>query len=165
MTAAEIRPARFPEDLDAVRSIFTEYVRSATVSLEFQDYAAEFASLPGKYAPPQGRLLLAWRDGRVVGCAALRPVDPATGEMKRVYVRPAARGTGLGRRLVARIVEEARNAGYARICLDVLPEFEVATRIYESLGFADAERWRSIRCPGRGFSALSCGRRISQKDG
>lgn len=138
MSSAEIRPARFPEDLEAVRSIFTEYVKSATVGLEFQDYASEFAGLPGKYAPPRGRLLLAWRQGCVVGCAALRPVDAATCEMKRVYIRPAARGEGLGRRLVARILDEARDAGYTRICLDVLPEFTVATAIYESFGFVPA---------------------------
>lgn len=138
MKTVDIRPARFPEDIDAVRSIFGEYVKSATVSLEFQDYEAEFAGLPGKYAPPQGRLLLAWQDQGVVGCAALRPVDLATCEMKRVYVRPAARGEGLGRQLVALILQEARSAGYTRICLDVLPEFEVATRIYESFGFVPA---------------------------
>src|SRR5450830_965088 len=107
----EIHHARFPHDLDAVKDIFREYVGSATVSLEFQDYEAEFAALPGKYAAPQGRLLLAWRGERVVGCVALRQVDATTCEMKRVYVRPEARGEQLGRRLVERILDEARAAG------------------------------------------------------
>ena len=132
---ADIRIARFPEDLQAVQSIFREYIASASVSLEFQDYEAEFSSLPGKYAPPEGQLLLAWQHERVVGCAALRKVDFSTCEMKRVYIRPDGRGAGLGRQLVLRILEAARSAGYSRTCLDVLPEFKAATHIYESVGF------------------------------
>ncbi|MES2115679.1 MAG: GNAT family N-acetyltransferase, partial [Pseudomonadota bacterium] len=80
--------AQFPRDLDAVIAIVREYVASASVDLRFQDYETEFAALPGKYAGPAGRLLLAWKDGRVVGCVALRQVDARTCEMKRVYVRP-----------------------------------------------------------------------------
>ena len=87
-----IRQAQFPDDMSAVQAIFREYVASPSVSLEFQDYEAEFAALPGKYAAPRGRLLLAWQAGTVVGCAAFREVNAATCEMKRVYVRPAARG-------------------------------------------------------------------------
>ena len=92
----DIRPAHFPEDLDAVVRIFREYVASPTVSLDFQDFKTEFAALPGKYAAPEGCVLLAWKDGQPVGCAALRQVDAQTGEMKRVYVRPryAARTWG-----------------------------------------------------------------------
>jgi GNAT superfamily N-acetyltransferase len=134
----DIRPARFPDDLDAVVRIFREYVASPSVSLDFQDFETEFAALPGKYAAPQGCVLLAWKDGEPVGCAALRPVDAHTAEMKRVYVRPTARGEQLGRRLVEGIVDTARRAGHARICLDVLPEFQAAQRLYESLGFVDA---------------------------
>jgi GNAT superfamily N-acetyltransferase len=93
-----IRQAQFPDDMSAVQAIFREYVASPSVSLEFQDYEAEFAALPGKYAAPRGRLLLAWQAGTVVGCAAFREVNAATCEMKRVYVRPAARGAQLGRR-------------------------------------------------------------------
>lgn len=134
-----IRQAFFPLEQEDVLSIFREYVASATVSLEFQDYEAEFSRLPGKYAPPDGRLLLARENDAVLGCAALRRVDQMTGEMKRVYVRPAARGTGLGRRLVECLLSEARLAGYSRVCLDVLPEFQVAHDLYLSLGFAPAE--------------------------
>lgn len=134
----EIKPAIFPQDLERVVAIFREYVASPSVSLDFQDYEAEFASLPGKYASPDGRLLLAWKDGAIVGCAALRKVDGSMCEMKRVYIRLTARGEGLGRRLIERILAEAREAGYSRICLDVLPEFVAAQSIYESLGFRPA---------------------------
>ncbi|WP_050464988.1 GNAT family N-acetyltransferase [Herbaspirillum autotrophicum] len=150
----EIHHARFPQDLETVKDIFREYVGSATVSLEFQDYEAEFAALPGKYAAPQGRLLLAWRGERLVGCAALRQVDATTCEMKRVYVRPEARGEQLGRRLVERILDEARAAGYARICLDVLPEFTAAQQIYAALGFTDAPPVTFNPVPGTRFLAL-----------
>src|SRR2546425_12653644 len=104
----DIRPARFPEDLDAVVRIFREYVASPTVSLDFQDFETEFAALPGKYAAPEGCVLLAWKDGQPVGCAALRQVDAQTGEMKRVYVRPTVRSENLGRRLVEGRSEERR---------------------------------------------------------
>jgi GNAT superfamily N-acetyltransferase len=149
-----IRDAKFPNDREVVRDIFLEYVRSPIVSLEFQDYEAEFADLPGKYAPPCGRLLLAWKDGRVVGCAALRQVDATTCEMKRVYVRPVARGTTLGRRLVEHLIQDARIAGYTRLCLDVLPEFTLAQNLYRSLGFKDAESVTFNPVPGTKFLAL-----------
>jgi GNAT superfamily N-acetyltransferase len=149
-----IRDAKFPDDREAVKDIFLEYVRSPTVSLEFQDYEAEFADLPGKYAPPCGRLLLAWKEGSVVGCAALRQVDASTCEMKRVYVRPAARGTQLGRRLIERLIQEARMTGYRRLCLDVLPEFVAAKKIYSSLGFKDAAPVAFNPVPDTQFLAL-----------
>ncbi len=146
--------AQFPRDLDAVTAIFREYVASASVDLGFQDYEAEFAALPGKYARPAGRLLLAWKEGRVVGCVALRQVDARTCEMKRVYVRPEARGEQLGRRLVERILDEARLGGYARVCLDVLPEFFAARQLYASLGFREAAPITFNPVPGTTFLAL-----------
>lgn len=120
---SDIKIARFPEDQEHVINIFREYVASPTVDLGFQDYETEFAGLPGKYAMPDGCVLLAWIGDAIVGCAALRRIDEHTCEMKRVYVRPVARGENLGRRLVMQILETARQMGYARICLDVLPEF------------------------------------------
>lgn len=137
-SALEIRHAQFPADLPAVIDIFREYVASPKADLGYQNYEAEFAALPGKYAAPQGRLLLAWRDGAVVGCAALRNVDGRSCELKRVYVRPAARGLQLGRRLVEQMLQEAKTAGYQRMALDVLPEFETAQALYRQLGFVDA---------------------------
>ena len=150
-----IRQAVFPCDLQDVISIFREYVSSPTVSLDFQEYEAEFADLPGKYAAPEGRLLLAQEAGAVLGCAALRRVDESTCEMKRVYVRPAARGRNLGRLLVEAILREAKLAGYARICLDVLPEFTAAQQLYAAMGFVPAEPVSFNPVPGTKFLALS----------
>tara|TARA_B100001105_G_C22219356_1_gene368934 strand:+ start:262 stop:726 length:465 start_codon:yes stop_codon:yes gene_type:complete len=149
-----LQPAQFPQEHDDVIAIFREYVSSPSVSLDFQGYEEEFASLPGPYAAPEGRLLLAREGTAVLGCAALRRVDATTCEMKRVYVRPAARGMRLGRRLVEAILVEARMAGYARICLDVLPEFVAAQQLYASLGFKPAQAVSFNPVPGTRFLAL-----------
>jgi ribosomal protein S18 acetylase RimI-like enzyme len=152
---AEIRPAQFPADLDAVLEIFTEYVNSPSVSLDFQGNAQDFANLPGKYTPPKGAILLAWHEGAVVGCVAMRPVDAAICEMKRLYVRPAGRGLGLGRQLAEAIVSSARDAGYVELRLDVLPEFDRAREIYVSLGFRPAEPVAYNPVPGTEFLGLA----------
>jgi len=152
---ASIRHARFPDDLAEVIAIFREYVASPTVDLGFQDFETEFAALPGKYAEPDGRILLAWRGASVVGCAALRRVDHGTCELKRVYVRPAARGNNLGRQLVETMIHEARQAGYAKMCLDVLPEFQAARQLYQSLGFLPGEAVSFNPVPGTQFLALA----------
>ncbi|MBV7462362.1 MULTISPECIES: GNAT family N-acetyltransferase [unclassified Acidovorax] len=149
-----IRRAIFPDDLTAVTAIFREYVQSPTANLDFQDYEQEFAELPGKYAEPDGGVLLAVVEGRVVGCAALRRVEDGTCELKRVYVRPVARGMDLGRKLVEEMLRVAREAGYRRMCLDVLPEFVAAQRLYESLGFVTAEPVSFNPVPGTRFLAL-----------
>ena len=150
-----IRQALFPTERDDVISIFREYVSSPTVSLGFQEYEAEFAGLPGKYAAPEGYLLLAREGDTVLGCAALRRVDESTCEMKRVYVRPAARGRNLGRLLVEAILNEAKLANYSRICLDVLPEFTAAQKLYESMGFEPAEPVSFNPVLGTKFLALA----------
>lgn len=149
-----IRPAGIPADLEAVIAIFREYVASPTVSLAYQNYEAEFADLPGKYAEPDGRILLAWLDGAVVGCAALRRVDGQRCELKRVYVRPSARGRHIGRMLVERMIREARQAAYSTMCLDVLPEFAAARQLYETLGFVPAPPVSDNPIPGTAFLAL-----------
>lgn len=150
-----IRAACFPADLGEVGTIFREYVASPSVSLDFQDYESEFAGLPGKYAEPDGRIMLAWQHHAVVGCAALRRVDGASCELKRVYVRPSARGLGIGRQLVERMIREARRERYARMCLDVLPEFVAAQRLYDSLGFRPAPAVSDNPVPGTRFLALN----------
>jgi putative acetyltransferase len=154
MEPIDLRLARFPADLGEVVSIFREYVASPTVDLGFQDYESEFAALPGKYAEPAGRILLAWQGDAVVGCAALRPVDDGSCELKRVYVRPAARGRNVGRALVERMILEAREQGYSTMCLDVLPEFEAAQQLYHSLGFVPAPAVSYNPVPGTKFLAL-----------
>jgi putative acetyltransferase len=150
----DIKTARFPEDHKHVVDIFREYVTSPKADLGFQDYETEFASLPGKYAAPDGCVLLAWSGDAVVGCAALRRIDKQTGEMKRVYVRPVARGESVGHRLVVHLLETARHFGYARICLDVLPEFTAAQKLYRSLGFQPSAPVSFNPVPGTQFLAL-----------
>ncbi|MEZ5650507.1 MAG: GNAT family N-acetyltransferase [Burkholderiaceae bacterium] len=131
-----IRPASFPADLGVVAALFREYADSLPFDLDFQDFENELASLPGKYAVPAGRVLLALDDcERVLGCVALRPIDADSAEMKRLYVRPTGRGLGAGRLLAEAVCDAAREAGYARICLDTLTSMRAAVALYTSLGF------------------------------
>ena len=154
MQAIVIEPATFPRDLAAVRDLFREYAAGLGVDLGFQGFEKELAQLPGKYETPAGRLLIAWEGAHPMGCAALRQVDPATCEMKRLYVRPNARGAQLGRRLALRICEEARLAGYSRICLDTLPAMAAAQALYRSLGFEPITPYVFNPIPGAQFLAL-----------
>ena len=130
-----------PAEIDAVREIFREYAESLGVDLGFQDFEAELASLPGDYAAPRGQLLLATVDGSIAGCCALRPLDasdyPNAAEMKRLYVRKAFRGFGLGRQLAEAILDVARQAGYACVLLDTLDDMEAARALYTELGFGE----------------------------
>ena len=140
--AARIDPAQGEGDLADVRALFREYADSLGIDLEFQGFEAELAGLPGDYASPRGRLLIA-RDGdRVLGCAALRPLGSDVCEAKRLYVRPEARGTGLGRHLTDALIREARAIGYARLCLDTLPGMTQAIALYRSLGFRPITAYR-----------------------
>lgn len=130
-----ILEAHQPAQLPAIRELFTEYANSIEIDLCFQGFARELAELPGKYAPPEGRLLLA-QDGSVAGgCVALRKINDGICEMKRLYVRPAFRGRGLGRQLAEQIVSLAGEIGYARMRLDTLSSMKPALEIYSALGF------------------------------
>ncbi len=128
-------------ELQSTRDIFTEYAGTLSVDLDFQDFDAELAALPGEYSAPRGALLLALVDGNVAGCCALRPMDSSdytnAAEMKRLYVRKAFRGFGLGRQLAEAILDEARRAGYSCVLLDTLDDMEAARALYEDLGFED----------------------------
>ena len=125
----------------AVREIFQGYAEGLGIDLRFQQFDAELAGLPGDYAEPRGALLLATVDGELAGCCALRPLDtadyPNTSEMKRLYVRKAFRGFGLGRLLTEAILDAARQAGYASVLLDTLNEMDTARNLYADLGFEE----------------------------
>ncbi|MFT4241427.1 MAG: GNAT family N-acetyltransferase [Acidovorax sp.] len=128
-------------EMDAVRDIFREYAASLGIDLDFQDFESELAALPGDYAEPRGALLLAEVEGAIAGCCALRPLDnadyPNAAEMKRLYVRRAFRGFGLGRELAEAILDCARQAGYACVLLDTLDDMESARALYTDLGFEE----------------------------
>ncbi|MBE7367084.1 GNAT family N-acetyltransferase [Ramlibacter sp. HM2] len=139
-------------ELDAVRSIFREYAAGLGVDLCFQNFEQELAGLPGDYAAPRGALLLARVDGEVAGCCALRPLDsadyPNAAEMKRLFVRKAFRGFGLGRQLAEATLDAARQAGYACVLLDTLDDMEAARALYEDLGFEDIPPYYHNPIPG-----------------
>ena len=121
--------------LDEIRTLFREYADWLGVDLCFQSFEQELKSLPGRYALPGGRLYIAREDGKAAGCVALRPLDGGNCEMKRLYVRPEFRGTGMGEALVRRIIQDAAAIGYRRMVLDTLITMQPAIRLYQKLGF------------------------------
>lgn len=141
MPVIELATADSAQHLDEARSIFREYAAGLGVDLCFQNFEEELAGLPGEYAAPRGALLLARVDGALAGCCALRPLDsadyPNAAEMKRLYVRKAFRGFGLGRQLAEAVLDVARQAGYDCVLLDTLDDMEAARALYEDLGFED----------------------------
>ena len=128
------------EDIEHARSLFQEYAAGLGISLCFQNFDRELASLPGDYEPPDGRLLLATEDDQLAGCIALRKLGDGVCEMKRLFIRPAYRGKGLGRVLVAAIIDEARQLGYTHMRLDTRPgRMDQAIALYRSIGFVEIE--------------------------
>jgi putative acetyltransferase len=132
----EIRQAASPEELALVRALFQEYWNSFGFTPCFQNFDRELADLPGKYAPPGGRLLLALMNGQPAGCVALRLFDQTRGEVKRLYVHPQFRGRGVGKTLMNAVAAEARGIGYSELIADTIPDvMATALSIYERLGF------------------------------
>ena len=136
------------EDVEHVRTLLREYERSLGVDLAFQAFAQEVAALPGVYAPPRGRLLLAMDGDAPAGCVALRPITDDVCEMKRLYLRPSLRGKGAGRMLAGRIIDEARAIGYRTMRLDSLPAMKEAIALYEALGFRKIAPYYTNPVPG-----------------
>ena len=153
-----IRDAHAGEALAAARQLFEEYAASLDLSLSFQRFDEELASLPGTYAPPRGRLLLACRGKESIGCVALRPLEEGTCEMKRLYVRPAYRTGGVGQLLAERLIHEAATAGYRRMRLDSLPTMENALKLYRRFGFREIAPYTTNPVQGAVFLELQLDR-------
>jgi ribosomal protein S18 acetylase RimI-like enzyme len=150
----DIAVARGPAEFADVRVLFEEYAASLDVDLAYQQFESELATLPGEYAAPRGCLLLARDGARLLGCVGVRPSDGASAELKRLYVRPAARGLDLGRRLTGAAVAFARATGYASLRLDTLPTMTRAQALYRTLGFRDIEAYRFSPVAGTVFMEL-----------
>ena len=141
MSDPRIIPATTPAQIEEVRALFREYAEATGACECFQGFAKEVAELPGQYAPPTGRLLVAEMDSGLAGCVALRKLDGDICEMKRLYVRPGFRGHKLGRQLAETAIVEARRAGYRVMRLDTLPSMVTARALYQLLEFCPIRRY------------------------
>jgi GNAT superfamily N-acetyltransferase len=155
MPQIDITQARTDADLALARELFREYAASIGIDLEYQGFSAELASLPGQYAPPSGALLLARIETGPAGCVALRALGSSVLEMKRLYVRPSARGVGLGKRLVEAAVSIARQSGCAELRLDTLETMELAQALYRGFGFVEIPPYGKAFIPGTRFYGLA----------
>ena len=135
-------------ELTATAALFRAYAASLNIDLAPQGFADELAALPGPYAPPQGAILLAKQGDHVLGCIALKQLAPGIAEIKRLYVRPQARGQGVAKALVDALLKEAAELGYHEVKLDTLPQMETAIALYKSFGFADIPPYGSHPYPG-----------------
>ena len=156
MTGLSIIPALSPAQIAQARELFLEYAQSLGFSLCFQNFDQELAGLPGDYAPPSGRLLLAEWEGQVAGCVALRKLEDGICEMKRLYLRPGFRGKGLGRAVAEHLVAEARAIGYGRMRLDTVePVMKEAVAMYRRLGFREIPAYRKNPLEGALYMELT----------
>ena len=140
--------------VEEARSLLLEYVESLGVDLSFQNVDAEVSDFPAGYLPPGGALLLAVHDDSPAGGVAMRRLDAQICEMKRLYVRPAFRGLGIGRELALAIIDTARDLGYGRMRLDTLPSMHDAQRMYRALGFRDIDAYYESPVPGTRYMEL-----------
>jgi ribosomal protein S18 acetylase RimI-like enzyme len=148
MPTPAIMSASTPADMAAAAALFRDYAASLPVDLAMQGFAEELASLPGVYAPPHGALLLAKDGETVLGCIALKPLAPGVAEIKRLYVKPEARGLKLGAALIAAIIQEAQRLEYRELKLDTLPHLQAAIALYRRAGFEAIALYGSHEYPG-----------------
>jgi putative acetyltransferase len=151
----EIKQAESTAEIAQIRTLFEEYAVALGIDLGFQDFARELAELPGDYASPEGRILLAIESETSAGCVALRPLSDRDCEMKRLYVRPQFRGRGLGARLAEEIIAVGRAIGYQRMLLDSMPSMREAIALYRRLGFRPIAPYRFNPVPGAVFMELN----------
>jgi len=142
------------EMIEEIRKLFLEYAQSLDIDLDFQDFETELKTLPGKYQPPDGALILALVEGKEAGCIALRKISKDICEMKRLYVRDEYRGLGLGKMLVGMIIDEAVKKNYQYMRLDTLPTMKSAQSLYLSFGFYDIEPYVYNPIQGTRFMEL-----------
>ncbi len=156
MTTARIalKQVADPALVATARELFLEYAEMIGTDLEYQGFSTELDALPGPYKPPHGALLVALVDEEVAGCVAMRPLDDHTGEMKRLYVRPAYRSFGLGQQLVDSVIRASRAAGYRELRLDTLASMAAAQALYQRLGFAEIPPYNEKHMPGTRFYSL-----------
>ena len=152
--AFRIVEARWPDDRATVLSLFREYVTSLAEDISFQNVDDELAALPGKYARPGGVVLIAWDGAEAAGAVAYRMFEPGVCEMKRLYIRPAFRGRGLGRELAEELIEDARAHGYRTMLLDTLASMASARALYRDLGFSAVAPYYENPLPGVAYMAL-----------
>ena len=150
----KISEVKTPEHVEIARALFREYADSIGFDLSFQNFEEELAELPGDYAPPEGRLYLAFEGKRPAGCIALRKLTDDDCEMKRFYVCPLFRGKGAGKLLATLVVNEAREIGYKRMLLDTVPSMKRAIVLYRALGFKPIPAYRENPIPGARFLEL-----------
>lgn len=162
MSVEEIVPGHTADVVPAVRALFEEYAAELGIDLCFQNFAEELAALPGAYAPPRGGVWIARVDGRDAGCVALRPLDAEASELKRMYVRRAWRGRGLGRRLGETAIGFARAAGYKAVCLDTLSGMTEALALYRSFGFRPTRAYCHNPMPDTVWMELALDRQDKQ---
>ena len=150
-----LKQAESPAQIAQARELFLEYADSLGFSLCFQSFDQELAGLPGDYAPPEGRLLIAEYRGQLAGCVALHRLDAEICEMKRLYLRPQLRGRGVGRALAEAVIEEARAIGYRKMRLDTVePVMPNAVAMYRRLGFAEIDPYRANPIAGALYMEL-----------